>query len=689
MTPRPPIAYTCCALALAFMGGRACAELTPRATASNRYDVIFAATPLREVIQEFTRVSGANIIASGADLHGTVTIELQDVEWQPALRRILAEHGLDLIEKVPDTEVYSIVPSTRYSEPPQPYNVFAVTMYPSTPEVLRDILQMTAPLSILLCLGLLLLLNAPFAALVAWDTRKMMQRGRPLGIRARRGWIAVAIVLGLPGALFYWIWTHARGKSLARRIGALLAAWCVVQFTAQLTAGVLLFFSHREAVFWSEPSLEFRDGLAPVLVEGKWGCIDRDGRIVVEPKYAWLSRVHHGYVTVSLEKSAKYAFGFVDTAGNVLLAPRHGVWPHTFGDGLIVKHRLFRVGYINTNGTWSIPPRFMSAGPFHDGLACAYTWRNAGFIDRRGEFVIGPDFTSLGGWGAPFEDGPEPVYCGGTRHPLTGRIEGGRWGYVDRQGNRLCEPRFEQADPFEQGFARVATSTGWGFINLSGRLLTAQTFFDTRNFAEGRAAVQVQDRVPGYGGWWGYIDTNGTLAIEARFASAESFKEGLARVETTGEDRFVIDPSKRRWGYVDRHGAMVIPAEFVDARDFHEGLAAVKIGPDADVASGRVPGKWGYVNAKGLLMIEAMFDWAGDFACGRAVVRNQDKYGVIDRYGHFIVFPELDYAEDRFREDRLAVVVGEYKPYQTRIHESDCRLGYIDIDGKYVWVPSR
>ncbi len=65
---------------------------------------------LEDVVRMFTRVSGANIIATSTNLEGTVTVNLVDVEWRPALTSILAMHNLSLVERIPGSGVYSIIP---------------------------------------------------------------------------------------------------------------------------------------------------------------------------------------------------------------------------------------------------------------------------------------------------------------------------------------------------------------------------------------------------------------------------------------------------------------------------------------------------------------------------------------------------------------------------------------------------
>lgn len=76
----------------------------------NLISIMLDDVPLEDVVRMFTRISGANIIATSTTLVGTVTVNLTDVEWKPALSSILDMHTLALIEKIPGSRVYSIVP---------------------------------------------------------------------------------------------------------------------------------------------------------------------------------------------------------------------------------------------------------------------------------------------------------------------------------------------------------------------------------------------------------------------------------------------------------------------------------------------------------------------------------------------------------------------------------------------------
>lgn len=89
-------------------------------SASEKQNLISIAlddVPLQDVVRLFTRISGANIISSSTNLQGKVTVNLQDVEWRPALDSILDMYSLMVSEKVPGSGIYSVMTKVPGEEP--------------------------------------------------------------------------------------------------------------------------------------------------------------------------------------------------------------------------------------------------------------------------------------------------------------------------------------------------------------------------------------------------------------------------------------------------------------------------------------------------------------------------------------------------------------------------------------------
>ena len=95
---------------------------TSSGNGSNRITVALDDVPLEDTVRLLAQTTGANIIVSGALLEGLrVTVNLRDVDWRPALRSILDIHGLDLVERTPDSGVFSIQP--KLPDAPEPTQV--------------------------------------------------------------------------------------------------------------------------------------------------------------------------------------------------------------------------------------------------------------------------------------------------------------------------------------------------------------------------------------------------------------------------------------------------------------------------------------------------------------------------------------------------------------------------------------
>ncbi len=78
----------------------------------------------------------------------------------------------------------------------------------------------------------------------------------------------------------------------------------------------------------------------------------------------------------------------------------------------------------------------------------------------------------------------------------------GKFGYIDSEGHRKIAPRFDGADGFCEGLARVLLNGRFGFIDSSGNMVIPARFAWASPFRGGYASVWT-------GSDWGYLDKNG------------------------------------------------------------------------------------------------------------------------------------------------------------------------------------
>ena len=176
--------------------------------------------------------------------------------------------------------------------------------------------------------------------------------------------------------------------------------------------------------------------LLPVLQDGKWGYIDRTGKISIRPQF--------------------------DDAGD-------------FSEELARVKIGEKWGYIDKTGHIIIEPRFDDARDFSEQRACvmlknASTFeRNWGYIDKKGRMVIKLQFNFA-------EDFSEELASVSFSSIVSDMVV---WGYIDRAGKMVIPCRymlvlaFDDVTPnniwgkFSEGLAvaRISQLTGYGYID--------------------------------------------------------------------------------------------------------------------------------------------------------------------------------------------------------------------------------
>lgn len=97
---------------------------------------------------------------------------------------------------------------------------------------------------------------------------------------------------------------------------------------------------------------------------------------------------------------------------------------------------------------------------------------------------------------------------------------------INPKEKKIGKQTFDDAKAFtEDGYAAVCRGGKWGFVDTEGEVVIDYAYEDAESFRNGFAAVYTD-------GKWGYIDTEGNLVITPQFETATHFtKEGTAAVK--------------------------------------------------------------------------------------------------------------------------------------------------------------
>lgn len=263
--------------------------------------------------------------------------------------------------------------------------------------------------------------------------------------------------------------------------------------------------------FRFEDAAEFRDEHAPVQLNGCWGVMDRQGKLLFPCEW-------------------KYPTRFVD--GIAMVRVKHGSNPE-------------RRGYLKLDGTWIVEPRYILASNFSCGMAKVFNGEFHGFVNQKGEEQIPAVFRDA----KSFSENLAPV------------LLDDKWGYIDPQGTSIIYPVFDEAMPFSEGLARVRLKDRWGFINREGEFVISPEFAMVLDMHCGRSAVSFGDESP-----YGFIDCEGNLVIAPRYEYVSNFQERFASVRCVRSSERV---------FINLDGEQAFPLSFLSADSFYMQRALV------------------------------------------------------------------------------------------------------------------
>jgi len=168
-------------------------------------------------------------------------------------------------------------------------------------------------------------------------------------------------------------------------------------------------------------------------------------------------------------------WGYKKASGEVVIQPRFEVAYDFSAEGIAAVVDDEGWAYINADGFTVIRPFVFDNGPdyFEEGLARFRSESKFGFFDRKGRVIIEPRFD----FALPFHDGLAAV-CSGCKEELEGEhrsVKGGVWGYIDRRGAVVFPPRCEEAGNFANGRARVKCNGEESFIDVKGKVIEGGT----------------------------------------------------------------------------------------------------------------------------------------------------------------------------------------------------------------------
>ncbi|MBD3338372.1 MAG: hypothetical protein GF353_04655 [Candidatus Lokiarchaeota archaeon] len=247
------------------------------------------------------------------------------------------------------------------------------------------------------------------------------------------------------------------------------------------------------------------------LIGGKWGLVNLSGNFLKHFQYECIQNFSDGNAWVRRTKMGKW--GLIDSEGRQILDFKYEkVFRFVNGEAIVKKDSQWRL--INSNGNSIIlyDDKIQDFEEFSRDLAKIRCNGKYGFIDREGNILLEPRFEVI----------INSEYAAWVKRDEI-------WMIFNKKIKKLIKPsiKIEYVYPFIDDYALIQNSQNkWGMIDIKGGIL-AETKYDYVAYPlDNHVWVNIGGKV-GYsgirGGKWGLIDQSGNFIVKPRFTQIHDF----------------------------------------------------------------------------------------------------------------------------------------------------------------------
>lgn len=258
-------------------------------------------------------------------------------------------------------------------------------------------------------------------------------------------------------------------------------------------------------------------------------------------------------------------------------------------------------------------------GPYSEGLAYAHNGQGTmiSYLDKKGLEVFSVA-------------AKEGSRCLGGLISVKDKTD--RYYLINKTGKQVNSKTWEEIGIFSDGLALVKDNSKWGYIDAQGNKVIDTKFDIASGFTKGAAVVKLNDK-------FFLINKKGEPINNTKYEAAGTPDNGTFPVQ---KDKLI--------GLIDSKGNTII--------DFKQTYASLLYMSEDRVWASK-DGKWGLLDDTGKALTEFIYDGANYFKNGYSVVLLNDKYGLINKAGKFIVPAEYKSLGSIYKNTILGIKAAE------------------------------
>lgn len=220
-----------------------------------------------------------------------------------------------------------------------------------------------------------------------------------------------------------------------------------------------------------------------VKLNERYGLYNSKNEEVLPCEYGLFFTNDYGYLTIQKGESESHETtrkALVEAETGKIIIPFDYMDMGDYSEGLVACENLSgKYGFLDLDGNVVIPFIYDDAGDFSEGLAPVYkqdgymytvlgrvSKHKCGYIDTKGYVII--PFKFQESYYAGMNEFHEGLAVQGVSN---NNKFGNRFGYIDKKGNWVVEPKYDRAEDFSNGVASVAINDKYGYINQKGETI--------------------------------------------------------------------------------------------------------------------------------------------------------------------------------------------------------------------------
>lgn len=239
-----------------------------------------------------------------------------------------------------------------------------------------------------------------------------------------------------------------------------------------------------------EPQFEncsyFRFHNAPAKLNGRWGIIDLTGKFIIDPIFDNTDYFIDGLAGVKIGEGKSGKWGFVDTNGHFVIDPLYVDFKDFYVDTtpaakLVGEDKKW--GVIDRKGNVIVDFKYDKVEYFNQyGLAEVEVYGPEGYegvVDKTGRCVLTVEIDH-----EPRITVTEDIIC--VRKDSL-------YALADRNGKYITDFQFENVCEFDEGIGRTIVGKKYGFVNKKGKFVIEPKYDWADRFKDGYCNVYINN----------------------------------------------------------------------------------------------------------------------------------------------------------------------------------------------------